>query len=72
MLEVEVVIRIRNTYPADKRWLNPFARAIGEIQITDALRREQPLVACPGGDVDELRLDVGRDDAECLDCINDE
>jgi hypothetical protein len=72
LFEVEVVIRIGNTDPADERGLNAFARPVGEVQVADAFRSQQPFVSRTGGDIDKLRLDVGRNDAKSLNRVDDE
>ena len=72
LFEVQVVIRIWNTHPADERRLNTLARAIGKIQVTNAFRSQQPLVTGSGGHVNELCLNVDRNNTERLNCVHDE
>ena len=72
LFEIEVVIRVWNADPAHQRRLNPFARAVGEVQIANTLRSQQPLMTRARSDVDQFCFDIRGNNAECLDCVHDE
>src|SRR5688572_27330847 len=72
LIEIRVVFRVRNAEPADESGLNPFTGAIREVNVTNALRSQQPLVNGAGRHVDVLCFYICRYDAECLNCIHDE
>ena len=72
LLEVKVIVRIGDADPAYKRRLDSFARAIGKIQVANALRRQEPFVACSSRDVDKLCLNIYWNRAECLNSVYDE
>ena len=72
LIEVQVIVRVWNTDPAHKRWLDPVPRAIRKIQVPDSLRSQQPLMACSRCNIDKFGFDICWNRAECLDCVHDE
>src|ERR1043165_2340036 len=58
LLEITVVFRCLHAVPAHQQGLYALARAIREVQPTEALRHEQPFMACPRRDIYQLILDI--------------
>src|ERR1044072_8016295 len=60
LFEVQVVVRIRNTDPADEGWLNPFTSTVREIEVTDTFRSHKPLVTRAGGTIYDFGFVIRR------------
>src|SRR6185295_4293055 len=70
--KVSIIIRIRNTDPADERWLYSLAGAIRKIKEPDTLGSQQPFVTGAGSNINQLRLNINGNYAQRLNDIDDQ
>src|SRR5215813_12875053 len=72
LIEIVVILRVGNTRPPYQRRLNSFLSSRGQIEQTNSLGSQQPLMTCSRRYIHQLTSQIYRQDSQRLDDIDDE